>query len=319
MTATTDQQSKTRAAVNTVLHTFEYDGVTLLPSRFQEQMARAREVYFGLPNDDILKGFRREAGLPAPGNDMRGWCARTSAGIFGQLLSGMARLSRATGDDALRDKAIALFEGWRETIGPDGDAKMGPYPWEKLVCGLVDLQRYAGYDAALPVLEETTAWAARTFDRTRRLADEYDFWGAGPGATPEWYTLPENLYRAYLLSGNPLFKEFADVWRYEEYWRQFAETDELAEVVPGHAYSHVNTFSSAAMAYAVSGDPRYLRICVNAYDFLQTHAVLRHRRLRPGRAADGARRATGPLPRALRRTRRDPLRRLGGFQALAAT
>src|SRR5579883_994437 len=36
-----------------------------------------------------------------------------------------------------------------------------------------------------------------------------------------------------------------------------------------HAYSHVNTFSSAAMAYAVSGDQRYLRSCVNAYDFLQ--------------------------------------------------
>lgn len=260
-----------RAAVSSVLSTFEYDGVTLLPGRFQEQMARAREVYFGLPNDDILKGFRREAGLPAPGNDMRGWCAGTSAVIFGQLLSGMARLSRATGDEALRDKAITLFEGWRATIGPDGDVKMAPYPWEKLVCGLVDLQRYAGYYGALPVLEETTAWAARTFDRSRRLADEHDFWGAGPGGTPEWYTLPENLYRAYLLSGNPLFREFADVWRYEEYWRQFlaAESDDLTNVVPVHAYSHVNTFSSAAMAYAVGGDPRYLRICVHAYDFLQ--------------------------------------------------
>ena len=115
----------------------------------------------------------------------------------------MARLSRATGDDALRDKAITLFEGWRETIGPDGDARMWPYAWEKLVCGLVDLQRYAGYDDALPTLEATTAWASRTFDRTRRLADEYDFWGAGPGDTHEWYTLPENLYRAYLLTGQP--------------------------------------------------------------------------------------------------------------------
>ena len=44
---------------------------------------------------------------------------------------------------------------------------------------------------------------------------------------------------------------------------------ELTDVVPVHAYSHVNTFSSAAMAYAVYGDPRYLDICVNAYDFLQ--------------------------------------------------
>jgi DUF1680 family protein len=257
------------AAVTPTLHPFDYDGVTLLPSPFQEQMERAREVYFGVPNDDILKGFRREAGLPAPGNDMRGWAVKTSAGIFGQLLSGMARLSRATGDDALRDKAIALFEGWRETIGPDGDAKMWPYAWEKLVCGLVDLQRYAGYDDALSTLEATTHWAARTFDRTRRLADDHDFWGAEPGDTHEWYTLPENLYRAYLLTGNPLFKEFADVWRYEDYWGQFAETSDLTDVVPVHAYSHVNTFSSAAMVYAVHGDPRYLDICVNAYDFLQ--------------------------------------------------
>ena len=259
----------TRAAVTPLLNTFEYDGVALLPSRFQEQVARAREVYFGLSNDDILKGFRREAGLPAPGNDMGGWCAKTSAVIFGQLLSGMARLSRATGDDALRDKAIALCEGWRETIGPDGDAKMWPYAWEKLVCGLVDLHRYAGYAEALAILAETTEWAARTFDRTRRVADVYDFWGAGPGDSHEWYTLPENLYRAYLLSGNPLFKEFADIWRYEAYWGQFAETDAPTEIVPAHAYSHVNTFSSAAMTYAVTGDPRYLAICSHGYDFVR--------------------------------------------------
>ncbi|MGH2614901.1 MAG: beta-L-arabinofuranosidase domain-containing protein, partial [Thermomicrobiales bacterium] len=77
------------------------------------------------------------------------------------------------------------------------------------------------------------------------------------------------LYRAYLMTGIPLFKEFADVWRYEEYWGQFAETSHLTDVGPVHAYSHVNTFSSTAMAYAVSGDPRYLDICVHAYDFLQ--------------------------------------------------
>ncbi|MGH8008833.1 MAG: beta-L-arabinofuranosidase domain-containing protein, partial [Candidatus Binatia bacterium] len=140
----------TQPAVTPTLHPFDYDGVTLLPSPFREQMERAREVYFGVPNDDILKGFRREAGLPAPGNDMRGWCAKTSAGIFGQFLSGMARLGRATGDDALRDKATTLFEGWRETIRPDGDAKMRLYAWDKLVCGLVDLRRYADYDDALP-------------------------------------------------------------------------------------------------------------------------------------------------------------------------
>ena len=252
-----------------VLNAFEYDGVRLLPGRFAAQAARARDVYFSVPDDDILKGFRQAAGLPAPGAGMRGWCVETSACIFGQLLSGMARMSRAAGDAPLRNKALALFDGWRRTIGPRGDARMRLYDWEKLVCGLVDLQSYAGCLDALPVLARTMEWAARTFDRSRPSADNFDFQGGGPTQTIEWYTLPENLYRAYLLGGNPAFKEFGDVWRYDDYWRRFAETGNPIDVVPVHAYSHVNSFSSAAMAYAVTGDRRYLTICANAYDFLQ--------------------------------------------------
>jgi len=169
--------------VRAVLETFDYDGVRLLPSRFQEQAEQARDVYFSIPNDDILKGFRRAAGLRAPGNDMRGWCSETSSVIFGQLLSGMARMSRATGDHALRDKALALLDGWKETIGRDGPAGMRLYEWEKLVCGLVDLHRYAGCQDAMPLLERLTAWAARTFDRSRQTADAFDFWGASREAS----------------------------------------------------------------------------------------------------------------------------------------
>ena len=121
------------------LQPFDYDGVRLLPSRFRAQVERACEVYGAIPNDNILKGFRRDAGLPAPGQDMGGWCAQTSAVIFGQVLSGMARMSRATGEQALREKAAALLEGWADTLRSDGDAQMRPYGWEKLACGLVDL------------------------------------------------------------------------------------------------------------------------------------------------------------------------------------
>ena len=251
----------------TVLMPFDYDGVRLLPSRFLDQVERAQAVYGAIPNDDILHGFRRAAGLPAPGNGLRGWCKNTSSVIFGQLLSGFVRIDRGTDETALRDKALALFDGWRQTIGQDGDVRMRPYDWEKLVCGLVDLHAYAGVDDALQVLSETTQWAARTFDRSRRPADGHDFQAVGPGGTSEWYTLPENLYRAYLATGDTLFREFADIWRYEHFWQQFAETSEPAVVLPVHAYSHLNTFSSAAMVYAVTGDQRYLRICINAHDF----------------------------------------------------
>jgi uncharacterized protein len=251
------------------LEPFDYEGVRLLPSRFLDQVDGAREVYGSLSNDSILKGFRRAAGLAAPGEDMRGWCSKTSAVIFGQLLSGMARMGRAVGDKALHEKAAALLDGWSQTLGPDGDAHMRTYDWEKLCCGLVDLHLCAGNASAMPLLARTTEWAAGAFDRSRRLAGNFDFQGTGPGATLEWYTLPENLYRAYLATGNDLFRDFAAIWRYEEYWRDFAETAAPAEIVPVHAYSHVNSFNSAAMAYASSGEERYLRVCINAYDFIR--------------------------------------------------
>jgi len=253
----------------TLIESFDYDGVRLLPGRLKTQVERAREVYGSIPNDSILKGFRRESGLPAPGDDMRGWCKTKSAVIFGQLLSGMARMGRATGDRSLWEKAEALLAGWRETLPADGNFRLRPYDWDKLVGGLVDLHHYAGSTTALPILAEAVAWGAKTFDRTRRHSDNFDFWGAGPGATQEWYTLPENLYRAWLATGNQACRDFADLWLYDDYWRPLADAAELPEVVPVHAYSHANSFSSAAMAYAVKGEDRYLRIAVNAYDFLQ--------------------------------------------------
>ena len=93
--------------------------------------------------------------------------------------------------------------------------------------------------------------------------------GRYQGRPSEWYTLSENLYRAYELTGNPRFKAFAEVWLYPAYWNKFADTAEPADAHGVHAYSHVNTLSSAAMAYKVTGDETYLKIIKNAYDFLQ--------------------------------------------------
>src|SRR5271169_3997996 len=185
-------------AGKTALLPFDYANVRLLPGRFKDQVDQARRLYGGLSNDSILKGFRRQAGLPAPGEAMKGWACETCSGIFGQLISGMVRLGRATGDGKLGEKAVALFEGFLETMPEDGNARMRAYDWDKLICGLVDLYLYQGVKEALPMLRSTTQWAARTFDRTRPAADDHDFWGMGPGLTSEWYTLSENLYRAYL-------------------------------------------------------------------------------------------------------------------------
>ena len=66
-----------------------------------------------------------------------------------------------------------------------------------------------------------------------------------------------------------MYKEFADVWLYPAYWDKFAETADPRDAQGVHAYSHCNTFSSAALAYDVTGDEKYLRILKNFYDWMQ--------------------------------------------------
>ena len=254
----------------TYLEPFDYHGVRLLESRWQKQYQQTRDFYLKLSDDDALIGFRQRAGLPAPGHSLEGWYGNDGFNVFPQWLSGMARMAAATGDKAIGEKAHNLMLEWAKTIEPDGyfyysrKPTTYHYTYDKTVCGLVDLCRYGGYEDALPLLEKITDWAIKNLDRKRQPATPQD----ASSEMSEWYTLSENLYRAYQLTGNPKYREFGDVWRYTTYWSKFSSgTDPDLHYL--HAYSHVNTLSSAAMTYAVTGDAEYLKAIVNAYDYFQ--------------------------------------------------
>jgi len=253
------------------LRTFDYSGVHLDDSPLQRQMLAARDMYYNIDNDDMLKGYRRMAGLPTPGRDMAGWAAKSTSATFGQWLSGYARLSRALEDKDLRDKCIYLILEYEKTIGADGNPRIhGIYGWDKLACGLVDAAKYADFPHAMEILDRITMWASRNFDRSRVPASYRDRAGRGPANTNEWYTLPENLYRAYEITGNRNFLDFAGVWLYHSFWNRFASTTTPQGVGFLHAYSHVNSFSSAAMAYAVLQEPKFLRIIRSGYDWVRS-------------------------------------------------
>jgi uncharacterized protein len=259
------------ASSGTKLEELDYRGVRLLPSRWQRQMAAGRDFYLGLPDADILHGFREAGGHPAPGEPLGGWCGIDSSTVFGQWLSGLSRLYVATGEPALRDKALGLFTEWAKTLPANGDPRMGHYRFDKLVCGLVDLQRYLGHHDAVPVLDRVTDFAIRTFERPKAPLADPSHNQRYYGVPQEWYTLSENLYRAYDLTGETAYRSFAEEWLYHAYWAKFLETSSPRDAQGVHAYSHVNTFSSAAAAYLATDDPQYLTIVGNAYEFLQQH------------------------------------------------
>lgn len=247
-----------------VLEPFGYEGVQLSDSRWKQQIEDARDFYFNLSNDDILHGFRAAAGLPAPGKTLGGWARVSTGGLLGDWISAMARLYRATGDTALWNKAVYLMSEWGKTIGSDGNPRA---EFAKINCGLVDMQLYGGNASAIPLLDKCTGWAIKNINRARIPANPNSWQYSGhPG---EWYKLAENLYRAYLLTGDQKYKDFGDVWLYHSYWNKFANTSDPPDAHGVHAFSHCNTFSSAAMHYAVTGDPKSLAIIRNAYDYFQ--------------------------------------------------
>jgi DUF1680 family protein len=239
---------------------------------FRKQALYARDFFMRIPDDNLLVGFRARAGLPAPGQSLAGWYGDDVFHAFGQYISGMARLSRGLGDPEIGNKARRLVVEWARTI----DSRPGPsngffyysakpnaphYIYDKTMCGLVDLYRYAGFKDAASLMDRITDCAGRNLDRTRQTATHHQ-------AGNEWYTLSENLYRAYEATGNEKFKDFGGVWEYPAYWDMF-----LHPSTPGqegfHAYSHVNTLSSCAMAYRIKREPHYLESIVNAFRWLE--------------------------------------------------
>jgi hypothetical protein len=271
------------------LEQLDYSAVTLLPGPLQEQFDYHHKLVLGMSNDMLLKPFRERAGMAAPGEDFGGWYSNSAlfdphgswdgfcpGHSFGQHVSTLARVAAITGDPAYRAKADALVTG----IGPTlTDAFYADYPlpgyvFDKILLGLVDSYTLAGVKQAKPLAEHTFAVATphlpeRALSRAEAVAMPHAHeWGAWD----ETYTMGENLLIAYQrMGGNPVFREGGKRFLLDESW--FNPLSEGINVMPGeHAYSHVNSFSSAAQAYLTLGSEKHLRAAKNAFAMLEAQS-----------------------------------------------
>lgn len=257
-----------------LLQPFDFNGVRLAPGPLKTQIDEAKRFYLAISDDDLLKGFRTRAGRPAPGQDLGGWYSSDTFLVFGQIVSGLSRLYAATGDEECREKANHLIDEWAKCIEPDGYfyASRKPnaphYIYDKMLWGLLDDYLYCGNHQALAGLSRITDWAIKNLDRSRKVND----------TSTEWYTLSENLYRAYLATGDTKYRKFAGVWEYHDYWDIYARNGDIFGPRPDgtrtqvyHAYSHVNTLGGAGAGFLVTGQQRYLDVLRNAADYLQAH------------------------------------------------
>jgi DUF1680 family protein len=257
------------------LFQFGYTDVRLTGGPLKAQFDRIHPAYLALDEDRLLKVFRQRAGLPAPGKDMGGWYDADAFGpghSFGQYVSGLARFAKATGDAATQAKARRLTEGFIATIDPDGYAYASvrastafpAYTLDKNLIGMLDAYQFAGVTPALDAAKRITKGAVRYLPDRPLERDEM------PKHAPydEAYTLPENFFYAYELTGDSSFLDLAKQFLFDR--RYYEPLSRGNNVLPGtHAYSHVNCLSSGARAYLHLGNPMHLQAIRNAWDMIE--------------------------------------------------
>jgi uncharacterized protein len=257
------------------LREFEYGDVKLTAGPIGEMYRRTHAHFLKLDEDRLLKVYRQRAGMNAPGRDMGGWYDADGfvpGHLMGQFISALSRVHAHTGDAEAAAKARRLVLGYGATVEKDGHPYASPkastwacYVLDKYEIGLIDAANLAGIGEARALLPrviagaQATGWIPdRTFDRIGVKNPPYD----------EPYVLPENLFQTHALTGDKRYLDLAKLYLLDKGF--FDPLAQGENVLPGkHGYSHIIALSSAAKAYEVLGDEKYLRAIRNAWDMLE--------------------------------------------------
>jgi uncharacterized protein len=248
-----------------LLSELDYGQVQLNSGPLDRQARENHRLVLGLDEDSLLRPFRVRAGQSAPGQDLGGWYdtyAFAPGATFGQWMSALSRHYAITGDAASRAKVQRLVRGLDATIDAKGgfyrENRFPAYTYDKLTGGLLDAHRLARDAQARATLARATQSAVaylppRAIPRNEHAHPPQDF---SEHAWDESYTLPENQFQAWQVTGEQRHLQLGRRFLYDEFFAALARGD---NVLPGkHAYSHVNALSSAAQAYLSLGNPMHL-------------------------------------------------------------
>lgn len=270
-------------AVAAPLAEFGYGDVSITSELHEAQLRNTHDVLMGLSEDSLLKPFRAMAGQPAPGAHLGGWYnydpdfdwQKDDAGFapgatFGQWISALARYYAISGSPETRDKVLRLNRLYAQTISEKfyDNNRFPAYCFDKLLLGLIDSHQYVHDPDAFAILERTTK-AALPHLPGKAIDRELE-WRKGKDQSYRWdesYTNPENLFLAYQRGAGERYRELAVAYLDDPTW--FDPLARGENVLAGkHAYSYVNSLSSAMQAYFTLGSEKHLQAAKNAFAML---------------------------------------------------
>jgi len=267
---------------------FSYADVSMSSEAHESQLMNTHSVLMALSEDSLLKPFRQMSGMPAPGEDLGGWYTYdpnydyrkdfdhgfAPGCTFGQWISALARIYAITREEETRQKILRLNRLYAATITPDFYLKnrFPAYTYDKLLLGLLDSLTYANDPEALAILEHTTNTAlphlpGHAIEHGRPWRTDKDP-GDDSWTWDESYTMPENLFLAFQRGAGKRYYDLGLQYLDDEPW--FDPLSRNENVMNGrHAYSYVNSLSSAMMAYMVASSRKHLQAARNAFAMLQ--------------------------------------------------
>jgi DUF1680 family protein len=264
------------------LEEFGYGDVSIDSPLHEEQLHETHAVLMGLSDDSLLKPFRAMIGQPAPGEEMGGWykydpnydwhtfdIGFAPAAHFGQWVSALARAYAITGSPAAREKVIRLNKLYAQVIAGEfyENNRFPAYCYDKLVCGLIDSHKYVGDPDAFAILDKTTDTAMQHLPK--HAIEHGTSWRPGKDESFNWdesYTMPENLFLAHQRGAGERYKALGIQYLNDTFFDRLAAGQN--DFAGRHAYSHVNSLSSAMQAYFTLGSEKHLRAAKNGFDML---------------------------------------------------
>jgi uncharacterized protein len=270
------------------LEQFDYGDVALASDPHEKQLEETHSVLMGLSDDSLLKPFRQMSGQAAPGEDLGGWYhynpdykwGEDEAGFapsatFGQWVSALARMYAIRRDQPTRDKVLRLNRLYAQTISGDyyDKNRFPTYCYDKIVCGLIDSHRYVGDPDAFSILERTTDAALPHFPK--HAIEHGKDWRPNRDQSWTWdesYTISENLFLAYQRGAGERYRDLGQRYLDNEYYDPLSDGRNV--LVGRHAYSYVNSLSSAMQAYLTLGSEKHLLAAQNAFDMLSKQSFV---------------------------------------------